>query len=370
MPAARAARIPVFLDRVFAPREIFFSWGDRFHYLRLSARGQKIAAAAATAAVVWSLLATAGNILDRRNLAFQEGEMARQAHARADLQRDLGQAFENRTKMTKQLEALRVALARENADRLALRGRGDAQSRRIQGLEARLARLRESEQDVMERLSVRVREGASAVEKTVAMTGLNIDDLLAGGGGLQPAALGQGGPFIPAESFNAGTRAGSELAATVSRLEAQLDRWSELRDVVRRLPLSVPLDQFRISSAYGQRRDPISGRKARHLGIDFVAPPLTPIRATAPGTVVFAGENGRYGIMVEIYHGYGIATRYAHLRKVLVRKGQEVGHRGKIGLLGSSGRSTGPHLHYEIRVKGQSRNPMKYILAGKYLFKD
>ncbi len=370
MPAARAARIPVFLDRVFAPREIFFSWGDRFRYLRLSARLQKFAAAAAAAAVAWSLFATAGNFLDRRNLAMQESEIARQARASAELQRDLGQAFENRTKMTKQLTAVRTALARETANRMALRGQGDAQSRRIQGLEARLARLRESEQEVIERLSAQVREGAAAVEKTIAMTGLNIDDLLAvGDSGLQPA-LGQGGPFIPAESFSAGTRAGSELAATVSRLEAQLDRWSELREVVRRLPLSVPLDQFRISSSYGQRRDPMSGRKARHLGIDFVAPPRTPIRATAPGTVVFAGENGRYGKMVEIDHGYGIATRYAHLRKVLVRKGQEVGHRGKIGLLGSSGRSTGPHLHYEIRVKNQNRNPMKYILAGKYLFKD
>ena len=280
-------------------------------------------------------------------------------------------------KLNAQLEMLRDELARETAYRLALRGQRDAQSRRLQGLEKRLTGLQDSERGVIERLSERVREGAQAVEKTVAMTGLNVDDLIAGTAGLDTgvgrylqSSLGQGGPYIPAEAVTADTRPGTELAAKVLRLEAQLDRWSDLREIVRRLPLSAPLDQFRISSAYGQRRDPLTRRRARHLGIDFVAPARTPVRAAAPGIVVFAGDNDRYGYMVEIDHGYGIRTRYAHLRKVLVHKGQDVEHLGKIGLLGSSGRSTGPHLHYEIRIQGQTQNPMKYILAGKYLFKD
>ncbi len=388
MPTARTSPISMFVGRVFAPREIFITWGERFRYIRLTARAQKMAAAAAILTLAWSLLATAGNILDRRTLAARENEIARQERAYDVLQGDLGQAFENRDKLERriltqqaslkaQIEALRAALTRETDGRLALRDLRDTQSRRIQGLERRLASLRESEWNVIERLSERVRQGTQAVEKTIAMTDLNVDDLIAGAAGsasgddgyMQPD-LGRGGPYIPAESLTAGMQPGAELEATVSRLEAQLDRWAGLREVVRRLPLSVPLDQFRISSAYGQRRDPMSGRKARHLGIDFVAPARTPIRATAPGVVVFAGDSGRYGYMVEIDHGYGIATRYAHMRKILVREGQEVEHRGKIGLLGSSGRSTGPHVHYEIHVQGQSRNPMKYILAGKYLFKD
>ena len=241
-----------------------------------------------------------------------------------------------------------AAFARETADRRALREQRNAKSRRIVVLEKRLVDLRESELDVIERLSERVKEGAEAVEKTVAMTGLNVDDLIARTAGLvsgaaglisgaaggrfgdesaMPTGLGRGGPYIPAEDLTAGAQPGAELAATVSRLEAQLDRWSNLREVVRRLPLSGPLDQFRISSAYGQRRDPMTKRKARHLGIDFVAPARTPILATAPGVVVFAGLNDRYGYMVEIDHGYGIRTRYAHMRKVLVREGQEVEQR-------------------------------------------
>ncbi len=235
MPTARQASISIFLGRVFAPREIFISWADRFHYLRLTARTQKMAAGGAILVVAWSLLATTGNILDRRTLASRESEIARQERAYGVLQRDLGQAFENRAKLERrvltqqsklkvQLEAIRAALAQETADRLALRKQRNAKSRRIEVLEKRLADLRESELDVIERLSERVREGAEAVERTIAMTGLNVDDLIAGTAkailgvaSYMRAGLGQGGPYIPTEDLAAGAQPGGELAATVSR---------------------------------------------------------------------------------------------------------------------------------------------------------
>jgi murein DD-endopeptidase MepM/ murein hydrolase activator NlpD len=388
MSARRASSISIFLDRVFAPREIYVSWGDRFRYLRVAARTQKMAAGGAALVIVWSLLATAGTILDRRSLASKEIEIARQERAYDALRRDLKQAFQNRAKLERrvlarqaklkvQVEALRAALEEEKADRLALWEQRNTLSLRMEDLKTRTSRSRETEREVMARLSERIEEGAAAVEKTIAMTGLNVDALIAGASGPDlgevdyvPAGLGQGGPYIPADSLSASILPGSELAAPASRLEEQLDRWSRLREVVRRLPLGLPLDQFRISSGYGKRRDPMSGRKARHPGIDFAAPGGTPIYATSPGVVVSAGRNGRYGYMVEIDHGYGIRTRYAHMRKILVKEGEEVGYRRKIGLVGSSGRSTGPHLHYEVRLQAQTRNPMKYILAGKYLFKD
>jgi murein DD-endopeptidase MepM/ murein hydrolase activator NlpD len=94
------------------------------------------------------------------------------------------------------------------------------------------------------------------------------------------------------------------------------------------------------------------------------------VLATAPGTVVFAGWRGGYGWMVEIDHGLGVRTRYGHLKKLLVTKGQKVGFRDKIGLLGTTGRSTGPHVHYEVIFEGRPRNPMKFITAGKYIFKS
>jgi murein DD-endopeptidase MepM/ murein hydrolase activator NlpD len=91
--------------------------------------------------------------------------------------------------------------------------------------------------------------------------------------------------------------------------------------------------------------------------------------ATAAGTVVFAGRKGHFGRLVEIDHGNGIRTRYGHLRKILAEPGQELSHREEVGLLGSSGRSTGPHVHYEILVDGEPRNPADFMTAGHYGFK-
>ena len=148
-----------------------------------------------------------------------------------------------------------------------------------------------------------------------------------------------------------------------------MDRWEGLQQVVRSIPLTAPLDQFRITSTYGSRRDPVNGRTSSHHGLDLAAPIHTPVMSTAPGKVVFSGWKGRFGRVIVIDHGHGIRTRYAHLRKILVKVGQRVGHREKIGLLGSSGRSTGPHVHYEVQVNGKPRDPMKFLKAGKYVFK-
>jgi murein DD-endopeptidase MepM/ murein hydrolase activator NlpD len=155
----------------------------------------------------------------------------------------------------------------------------------------------------------------------------------------------------------------------VNLLDERLNRWSALRILLVSLPLTAPVDQYRISSSYGARTDPVNGRKAKHRAVDFAAPSGASIYATAPGKIVFAGWRGRYGRTIEIDHGHGIRTRYAHLRKILVKVGDEVDHRQKIGLVGSSGRSTGPHVHYEVRYKNQARNPMKFLKAGKYVFK-
>ena len=106
-----------------------------------------------------------------------------------------------------------------------------------------------------------------------------------------------------------------------------------------------------------------------HYGVDLAGWTGATIYSTAPGKVVFASRKGRYGKLVEIDHGFGLRTRYAHLRKILVKTGQQLVHRQKIGLLGSTGRSTGPHVHYEVRFEGKPLNPRKFIMAGRYVFK-
>jgi murein DD-endopeptidase MepM/ murein hydrolase activator NlpD len=156
------------------------------------------------------------------------------------------------------------------------------------------------------------------------------------------------------------------LAVALSGLNAQWDRLFALQEVRRVLPLAAPLRQYWISSGYGERDDPFPGERSPHAGVDMVAPLGSRIRATAPGRVVFAGKKRRYGRMVEIDHGHGVMTRFAHLGRILVKDGQQVQRGQEIGILGSSGRSTGPHLHYEVRYGRRSLNPVKFLDAGAH----
>jgi murein DD-endopeptidase MepM/ murein hydrolase activator NlpD len=115
------------------------------------------------------------------------------------------------------------------------------------------------------------------------------------------------------------------------------------------------------------RPDPFTGRYAFHPGIDFAGPWGSTVRATAPGTVVFAGNRGGYGNMVEIDHGFGIHTRYGHLSRISVRPGAKVEMGAAIGRVGSTGRSTGPHVHYEVWYDNVVKNPNNFIEAGRHV---
>lgn len=198
---------------------------------------------------------------------------------------------------------------------------------------------------------VRAEPDMARVERALAGTGFGVDTLLrrharAAQGGLSSPA--QGGPFIPAPP----------------RQGFDGDRWDRLQRALAVLPLASPLANYEVTSGFGRRRDPINRRRAIHAGIDLRAPLRAAVVATAPGRVVFAGRRGGYGRMVEIDHGLGVHTRYAHLSRIAVRVGQNLGLGGRVGLLGNSGRTTGPHLHYEVVVDGRARNPQPFLKAG------
>jgi murein DD-endopeptidase MepM/ murein hydrolase activator NlpD len=148
-----------------------------------------------------------------------------------------------------------------------------------------------------------------------------------------------------------------------------VDRWEKLQFILRSLPLTAPIDSYYISSAFGARMDPFNGERAIHEGIDMVSKLRSDVLATAPGTVIFAGWKGGYGRVVEIDHGLGIVTRYAHLYAINVKVGDVVDYRQEIGKLGSSGRSSGPHVHFEVRYNGRPLDPMSFLKAGRYVFK-
>lgn len=190
---------------------------------------------------------------------------------------------------------------------------------------------------------------SSELERLLASTGLDIERLLRGLGG--NASSGEGGPYIALNDPRAG-------ALDHQRLE-------ELQKLARNLPLASPLSQYQLGSDYGARVDPINHRESFHPGLDMDAPYRTTVYSTGAGIVIFTGNMDSYGKVVEIDHGHGIITRYAHLHRILVAKGQKVGLHTPIAELGSTGRSTGPHLHYEVRVDGQTVDPAKFMQAGK-----
>jgi len=172
---------------------------------------------------------------------------------------------------------------------------------------------------------------------------------------------GMGGPFVPVK-----------LPADAGAFERQLYRINITRAQVERLNRTLTLVPYRkpvigeveFTSGFGVRSDPFLGRPAMHTGLDFRAATGDPVRATANGKVVSSGWQGGYGRMVEIDHGNGLATRYGHLSEINVRVGDQIRIGQVIGAVGSTGRSTGPHLHYETRIDGEAVDPQKFLRAG------
>ena len=170
-----------------------------------------------------------------------------------------------------------------------------------------------------------------------------------------------GGPFVPYR-LAAGATAFERQAHRIAIARAQADRLTHTMIAVPiRKPVTGELDT---TSGFGVRIDPFLGRPAMHTGLDFRGTVGEPVRATASGTVTAAGWSGGYGRMVEIDHGNGLSTRYGHLSEIGVSVGQTIKIGQVVGRLGSTGRSTGPHLHYETRIDGEAVDPEKFLRAG------
>lgn len=177
---------------------------------------------------------------------------------------------------------------------------------------------------------------------------------------------GMGGPLRTLMEFDWFAPGAIEAIRDVDKesqvLEQQIaslsSAWQRELEIIESLPLRPPmLVEHRLSSGFGVRRDPFTGEASRHEGLDFVAPYGSPIVATAPGRVVLAQYFGPYGRTVDVDHGRGFTTRYAHMSRIRVKHGDVVKAGDVLGTLGNTGRSTGPHLHYEVRFNGRPINP-------------
>ncbi|MGB8882275.1 MAG: M23 family metallopeptidase [Azonexus sp.] len=204
-----------------------------------------------------------------------------------------------------------------------------------------------------------------------------LGDRLAGIAGIKreapPASkpvAGQGGAFVPAPL------GADELQREIDRLSREVDvrsdelavlesRFLEKRVKERLMPTTLPVKQAFLGSPFGHRSDPIVGQRAMHEGIDFNAETGTPVVAAADGVVLSAGWQSDFGNMIEVDHGDGLTTRYAHLSRMNAKAGSLVKRGERIGAVGSTGRSTGSHLHFEVRMLGVAQNPASFLKQGE-----
>lgn len=175
-----------------------------------------------------------------------------------------------------------------------------------------------------------------------------------------PRDTAVGGPLIE-------LKGGIDLPNSISALDESLDTLEKVRRAAYSLPHGSPTPGKRISSRFGNRRDPFTRSIAVHSGLDFRASRGSGVYATASGTITKAGRKGGYGKLVEIDHGGGITTRYAHLSRIKVKRGQRIKRGHRISNVGSTGRSTGPHLHYEVRRQGRVLNPISFVKLERRL---
>ena len=339
------AGLPAKFRNLFKPRDIFFHDGKSLRRVSVGSRLQIAACLAALVLLAWSAFATVRIVSAAGAVESDVASMERQVAAmQADLVQIRRQAEQRAAVLEHRQAFLNALLAgEENPERLAAmlpRTEGPASDSAVVAPYA--------EVDGMQRVFVARAEGAA--RERIVETAQQIRRL-----GLNPARfLGRGGPLEAAD-----TPAGADPRFRQLFVAwRQLDR---LEDGIIAIPAGRPVNTGNFTSGFGTRSDPFRGSAAMHAGIDLAGPLGTPIYATADGIIARSEYAGAYGNLVEINHGQGIQTRYGHMSRLIARPGQRVRRGELIGLMGSTGRSTGSHLHYEVRIDGRAVNPVPFL---------
>ncbi|MEO0713844.1 MAG: M23 family metallopeptidase [Pseudomonadota bacterium] len=395
-------------DRVFPERQIYHRSGGTVQYISISPWQQAMLAAGAVAALGWTGFATVNYVAssgasplktaDARELEKYE-RWVQDLRAKDALSRSLLEErtdafqratveFEDRHQELKQL--LEALDSGDGMDVSTLRGNGsdllveasiedaDARQSRDRAIIAAtlqdagpsgrlfsLTRDQEALLDKAEDVAVDRAERARGVLRLTAVGEDRISDTV---------DLAMGGPLVEIAALTSSSTASpSDLRfeGRLSQVRARMLEAQHLENTVASLPLADPIGvPARLTSNYGLRVDPFTKRPGWHNGIDMAAYYKAPIVAAGPGTVVYAGRKSGYGRVVDVEHGSGFKSRYAHLHSINVKKGDTVEIGDTLGLMGSSGRSTGPHLHYEIWFNGKPYDPSNFLKAGKHVHEE
>ncbi len=399
-------------EQVFPERQIYHRSSGTVNYISVSPVQQSVIAVGCVAFLSWVMFATGAYLLSSNGTGFSgnsERELARltrwneELSAKEALYKDLLEertdAFQRATvdfeeRHTALETMLRALESNDDIEVTALKGNGaefliDAsidnadprQSRETEiqtaslevvGVRARINKLRAEQEKFLDKAETVAVERAEQARGVLDLASVPLQSL-----SLRTGDTGLGGPLVNAFALGASEADTPEeraFAERVLQVATRLDEARNYEKVVQSLPMAIPssIKTIRITSNYGLRTDPFSSASAWHSGIDMGVGAYggrAPITAAGPGKVIFAGRNSSYGRVVDIDHGSGFVSRYAHLRSFNVKVGDEVVIGDKVGIMGSSGRSTARHLHFEVIFQGKPYDPAKFLKAGQHVHK-
>lgn len=368
---ADAVKLRARLQGWFPDREFFMRSQGQVRFIKISSRLQIAAATiVALALVLWAatMIAVAVNQylsqrerldLLLREAAVEKSESRMNAY-RGNLDETADELLRRQEFIEQMVEGLPEDLKHGQDDTVSDSSSEAAETvRKVSAAipeAAGLARIEARQLAFVERLTLYADRRSASASQALRKLGLNPASML------RSARTAQGGPL---ETFS--TRRDGSMDPRFERLGLSLERMEALEDGLASVPSVAPASRGSISSGFGYRRDPFTGHGAMHAGLDFRAGYGAPIYAAAKGRISFVGTKSGYGKTVEIDHGNGLTTRYAHMSAYRARVGQEVPAGSVIGAIGSSGRSTGPHLHFEVRINDRAVNPRPFLEAAPHV---
>ena len=269
-----------------------------------------------------------------------------------DLRLELAAARSEKQGMSRTLGTLASTMEKVIAER-------DEAAARAEALNEHVAALSEEQDELLAQIEDAARLSLSGMRDMFERTGVDLDRVL---GETRKDYTGAGGPF---EALAEEVRKPSgPTEMRVAALMENLEQVNLMRFAARRMPFGLPVEGTRLTSGFGGRDDPLGRGRAMHEGLDFAGPTGTPIRATADGVVTFSGTQRGYGRIIILSHPFGFETRYAHLNRAHVDVGDRVKRGDHIADMGNTGRSTGTHLHYEVRVEREAVDPADFLKAA------
>jgi murein DD-endopeptidase MepM/ murein hydrolase activator NlpD len=366
------------LDHLFPERHLYVRSGGEIRGYVLSTRRQTAAAVLASILAVWVGVSSASMLVNAFSLSASDeaalkvkryyerliaDRQARLNSAVAELDESSGSIAALAQSVEERHRALALLVAPLRGAPGATAAFAPLKPPAADGPVDKVRFVRSDQDRLLDQAESFAKSRADRLRLALRLAGLDASSLAS-------SAEGLGGPLIEGKdpkALAAVLDVDESFAARIQHAAQSLNEMQVLADVASKTPFGAPTLNTTRSSGFGVRTDPFTGRPAFHSGQDFAGAVLTPIYATAPGVISFTGARSGYGNTIEIDHGRGFKTRYAHLAGIAVNVGQRVAVGQRIGAMGSTGRSTGPHLHYEVWVDGRPQNPDRFLRAGEYV---